>query len=200
MIYDKSSQTDADLCAFVESLPSEHLYWLTVTPPLGDDILKHAAKCEACAQLIQTAGDNFYMSLSQPSRLRVASTARRARDRFDAEAKSSAFNALDRGTLELAASGEREDSNETRDRVRIATFDIQGTEFQALEGTEGNVFLQGPVPTLEKRIWFGRDAFVLKRSNASDESEIENLGSVDLEQFLALHQDDPEGFPIRFAD
>jgi hypothetical protein len=200
MKYNKNSHTDAELCDFVASLPPEHLYWLIVTPPLGDDILEHAVNCAACAQCVQTAADSFYTNLSQQSRLRIGAASRSSRARFDALVETRAFNSGRGGTLELAASDGEADSNETSERVWIAVLKIQGSEFEALEGSEGNVYLRGQVPPRTTQIWFGQDAFKLVRCTASGEFEVENLGSVDLEQFLARHQDDPEKFPIRFAD
>lgn len=199
MKHNKSSHSDAELCEFVASLPPEHLHWLIVTPPLGDNILKHAVECEACAQFVQTAGDSFYMNLPQHNKLRIGATARRGRARYDALAKAPAFAAFNRGALELAASGEGVDSDESPGPVRIAAFDIQGTGFEAFEGAEGSVLLRGAVPPGAARIFLGPDAFVLTKGSASEEWEVENLGSLDLEQFLKHHHGDPEVFPIKFA-
>jgi hypothetical protein len=139
------------------------------------------------------------MKLSHHNKLRIGETAQRARAQYNALAKAPPFAAINRGALELAASGEEVDSDESPGPVRIAAFEIQGAGFEAFEGAEGSVLLRGAVPTGAARIFFGSDAFVLMKGTASEEWEVENLGSVDLEQFLEHHYGDPEAFPIKFA-
>jgi hypothetical protein len=184
---------DAELCAFVASLPSEQLHWLLVTPPLGDNILDHAVECAACAGLVQAAGKDFFMSFSPKNRARISATTRSARAQYDAVV-------TERGTLDLAASDSYENVSERPPRVEIAAFKIQGVGFEAFEDPEGNVYLRGPVPSGAKEIYFGTEAFALTKSPEAEEVKVENLGSIDLEKFLGCHQDGLVGPPVRWSD
>jgi hypothetical protein len=107
-----------------------------------------------------------------------------------------------RESLLLAASEAEENPNETAGRVPFAALEIEGMAVEALANAEGMVFLRGgKLPSGAKKLFLGQDGFVLKRlSESSLEVEVEDLGSVDLEQFLDRHRGDPESFPIRFGE
>jgi hypothetical protein len=195
-IVKKNLQDDTGLCAFVESLPAAQLYWMITTPPLGDDILDHALTCEKCSRRVQEAGDDALASTPPEEQAQYREAARRILRRESRQAGSTY-----REALALAASDEDEEESEeeTAGRVPFATLNIEGVSIQALADGEGMVFLRGEAPTGAKKLYFGQDEFVLKRQDDSPEIEVENLGSVVLEQFLERQRGDPEKFPIRFG-
>lgn len=195
-IVKKNSQDDISLCAFVESLPLGQLYWLITTPPLGDDILDHALSCDKCAGRVEQAGEDAFSSLPLNEQREHREVARRIL-RQEARPASPTFR---RDQLGLAASEGEEIPNETAGRVPFAAFDVSGKMIEALADVEGMVFLRGEVPSGAKKLYLGQDEFVLKRLSEMPEVEIENLGSVDLEEFLDRHRRDPKRFPIRFGE
>jgi hypothetical protein len=193
-IVKKNLKDDAGLCAFVESLPAEQLYWMITTPPLGDDILDHALTCEKCARRVQEAGEDAFASTPLEEQAQHREAARRILRR-EAGQTSSTY----RESLALAASDEEQPKDETPALVPFATLNVEGLTIEALADAEGMVFLRGEVPSGAKKLYLGQDEFVLKRPGDAPEIEVENLGSVALEEFLDRRGGDRESFPIRFG-
>ena len=54
-VHDPNSKfgTPSDHCAYIQSLSNERLDFLISIPPLGIDLLEHAAFCEECGQRIE---------------------------------------------------------------------------------------------------------------------------------------------------
>lgn len=193
-IVKKNVKDDAGLCAFVESLPPEQLYWMITTPPLGNDILDHAMACEKCARRVQEAGEDAFASVPVEEQAEYREAARRILRREARQAGSTY-----RETLALAASDEEQPEDETPALVLFTTFEVEGKTIEALADAEGMVFLRGEVPAGAKKLYLGQDEFVLKRQGDAPEIEVENLGSVALEEFLERRAGDPESFPIRLG-
>jgi hypothetical protein len=190
-------QDDVSLCEFIESLEPGHLYWLITTPPLGDDILDHAMSCHNCAVRIEEAGEAEYTSLPLEERRQYRETALRILKR---EKEQQAAPGFVRERLAFAASDIEQSADGTADRVAFATFEVGGHSLEAMADAEGMVFLRGDLPAEARKLYFGNEGFSLKRGKDAQETEVEDLGSVDLEQFLERHHADPEGFPIRFGE
>jgi hypothetical protein len=43
------SSESRDMCDFIRDLSDQYLDYLVVTPPLGEDVLRHALDCKRCA-------------------------------------------------------------------------------------------------------------------------------------------------------
>jgi serine/threonine protein kinase len=143
------------------------------------------------------SGDNAFTSLPLGEQLEHREADRRILRQTEAR---SVRPMIRRESLALAASEGEESPNETATRVPFACFEIDGVTVEAVADGEGMVFLCGEVPSGAKTLYFGQDGFALKRVANSPEVEVENLGSVDLEQFLDRHRGDPESFPVRFDE
>jgi hypothetical protein len=168
------------------------------TPFLGEEMSDHYLNCEVCLGRLERFMHRDFAKLSRKEREEMD----RAFPEHPAQrpAPRPAPSIFTRDRLALAASEEEQPPNETAGRVPFGAFNVDGIKIEALADAEGMVFLRGEVPGGAKKLYLGQDGFVLKRLSESPEVEVEDLGSVDLEQFLDRHRREPESFPIKFGE
>lgn len=212
-----SSTLDKPICDYVRGLSDERLKFLISTPPLGLDLLEHAAFCNECGKRIEELGNQVFANFpaEEQKELKDWAAAFVARN-FPARshifkpdsttestdsARTSSFIDVEKTggphrEFRLAAS-ESKDTLEPAGPSFFGEFAVGSETFKIFELAEGertHILLKGPVPTGATRVVFGGDFGHLAEAGQGY-WEITEIASTDISDFLRNQLADPQQFP-----
>lgn len=220
------SKEHGDYCAYIRRLSDERLDLLISTPPLGQDLLEHAAFCDECGArleaILNRSNEQFFASLPPESKTRLNNwaadfvkrnfpharsvtkidAARNEQDRVSKRPPAPAAPQKHRGVpLKLAAAPPSQKVTRQSEPRLFGTFYVEGQAFELLElsSPDGlSILLRGPVPGGATRVWFGPDSAQLSWLE-SGICEIQGISSIDISDYLRhLRDGSPEYPPLRF--
>jgi hypothetical protein len=216
-MFDNAIGTPSDHCAYIQSLSNERLDFLISIPPLGIDLLEHAAFCEECGQriehLIKSTCNELPPSGTQELDSWADDLVARA---FPAKPQSSESDSSGGTTnyvnksatvggsrsvdtqrsLKLAAS-QNEQLPLVHDLHCFGSFVSGNGTFEIFKISlkdRARILLRGPVPNGATQVIFGVDVGKLSRTEEGY-WEIAGITSIDISDFLRIQRDDSKDQP-----
>lgn len=198
--------------ALLEDLPASDLEYLLGTPLFFEEVLEQAEHSPVLAEKLQQLADAEYERLSPEEKdkdkqllaqLLKEDESKRLGDNvieFQSKTKLTPHQTANKPVARYAASSERgRKEKTTKDSLgTVGRFAVAGDHYEVEEGLEGELFLNGPIPSGINRLRLGTTQCRLQHDPATERVQILDISRNELGRFLRQHKGDTASFPIKF--